>query len=149
MTTVTSTEVGRTRMLRRVIAGTSAGLLLAAGLVGSSAAQADYEPWGATSAANQVLKPSCAHYVYRYRVQPPVNDWAAELFLIGPEGGKIASAALDVNSDPAVGREHWRLCRPSLMPGRYQIRMKITWLDGYDKYEGFVKPSYFRLQRQR
>ena len=135
-------------MLRRLIAGSSAGLLLAAGLVGSSAGAA-YEPWGSTRAADQVLKSSCAHYPYRYRIDPPTDDWAAEIFLVGPRGGRIASAALDVNSDPAAGIEHWRLCRPSLTPGRYKIRMKITYLvDHYDKYGGFVKPSYFRLLRR-
>jgi hypothetical protein len=134
-------------MLRRLIAGSSSGLLLAAGLVGSSAGA--YEPWGSTRAADQVLKSSCAYYHYRYVIDPPTDDWAAEIFLVGPKGGPIASAALDVNSDPATGKEHFRLCRPSITPGRYKIRMKITYLvDGYDKFEGFVKPSYFRLTRR-
>ncbi len=136
-------------LLRRIIVGTSAVLLLATGLTSAQTAHADYQPWGRTAAADQLLKPSCAHYHYRYRISPPRNDWAAELFLMGPRGGHIASAALDVDSDPAVGRESWRLCRPSIIPGRYKIRMKITWLDGYDKHEGWVKPSYFRLQRRR
>jgi hypothetical protein len=134
-------------MVRRLIAGTSAGLMLAAGLVGSSA-EAAYQPWGGTHAADQVLKSSCASYHYRYRIDPPTDDWAAEIFLSGPKGGPIASAALDVKSDPAVGKEHWRLCRPSITPGRYKIRMKITYLRGYEKHEGFVKPSYFRLVRR-
>ncbi len=133
-------------MLRRVIAGTSAGLLLAVGLVGPSTAQAEFEPWGRTSAPNQVLKPSCSYYRYHYRITPPVNDWAAEIFLSGPNGVKIASAALDIDSDPAAGKLRWRLCRASLKPGRYKMRMRVTWLDGYDKHEGFVPPSYFRLR---
>lgn len=135
-------------MLRRLIAGSSAGLLLvAAGLVGSTA-EAAYKPWGSTRAADQVLKRSCAYYPYRYRINPPVDDWAAEIFLSGPGGVPLASAALDVDSDPASGRQHWRLCRPSISPGRYKMRMKITYIRDYQKFEGFVKPSYFRL-RQR
>ena len=134
-------------MLRRLIAGSSAGLLLAAGLVSSSSGAA-YEPWGGTSAKDQFLKRSCAHYPYRYRIDPPVDDWAAEIFLSGPNGVPIASAALDIDSDPAVGKEHWRLCLSSITPGRYKMRMKITYLDGYEKFEGFVKPSYFRLKRR-
>jgi hypothetical protein len=134
-------------MLRRLIAFSSAGLLLAGGLVGSSAVAA-YEPWGGTHAKDQVLKPSCAHYPYRYRIAPPIDDWAAELFLVGPNGVPIASAAFDVDSDPAVGKAFFRLCRPSVTPGRHKIRMKITYLDGYEKYEGYVKPSYFRLTRR-
>jgi hypothetical protein len=136
-------------MLRRGIAGSSATLLLLGGLVGSPTAASAYQPWGGTSANNQELKPSCDYYHYRYRIDPPTDDWAAELFLIGPEGGKITSAAFDVDSDPAVGRARWRLCRASIMAGRYKIRMKITWLDGYDLHEGFVQPSYFRLLRRR
>ena len=90
----------------------------------------------------------CAHYAYRYRIKPPINDWAAETFLIGPNGVPLSSGALDVGSDPAVGKEHFRLCKASITPGRYKIRMKITYLDGYDKFEGFVKPSYFRITRR-
>ena len=135
-------------MLRRVIAGTSVGLMLAAGLVGSPAESA-YEPWGSTSAKTQALKPGCAHYPYRYRVTPPTDEWSAEIFLISPKGVPLAAAAVDANSDPAVGIERWRLCRPSITLGRYKMRMKITYLDGFDKFEGFVKPSYFRLVRRR
>jgi hypothetical protein len=136
-------------MLRRVIAATSAGLLLAVGLGPASTARAEYVPWGSTSARDQVLKPSCAAYFYRYKMTPPIDDWAAELFLVGPNGVTIQSAALDIDSDPAADRLHWRLCRPSLRPGRYKIKMKVTYLDGYDKYEGWVRPSYFRLLRRR
>ena len=135
-------------LLRRIIVGTCAGLLLAAGSL-VPATSVDYVPWGRTAAVDQLLKPGCRHYHYRYRINPPKNDWAAELFLVGPRGGNISSAAFATGSDPAVGRETWRLCRASIVPGRYKIRMKITWRDHYDKYQGWVKPSYFRLQRQR
>ena len=134
-------------MLRRLIAGASAGLLLAGGLVSSPAEAAP--ALGQHHAADQALKPSCAHYPYRYRIDPPTDDWSAEIFLMAPRGVPIASAALDASSDPAAGKKHWRLCRPSITPGRYKIRMKVTYLDGYDKFEGFVRPSYFRLVRRR
>ena len=92
---------------------------------------------------------SCAHYPYRYVIDPPTDDWAAEIFLVGPKGGPHRERGARRQLRSRDGHRHWRLCRPSLTPGRYKIRMKITYLvDHYDKYEGFVKPSYFRLKRR-
>jgi hypothetical protein len=136
-------------MLRRAIAGSSAGLLLAGLLVSAAPASARHQPWGSTSAENQKLRKGCRYYPYTYRVTPPVDDWVAELFLVGPRGGRVASAAFDRFSDPAVGRARWRICRPSVVPGRFKIKMKVTYLDGYDLHEGWVAPSYFRLSRRR
>jgi hypothetical protein len=136
------------RMLRRLIAGASAGLLLAGGLV-SSPAEADYKPWGSTSAKDQVLKPGCAYYHYRFRVDPPTDNWAAEVFLLAPNGGPVSSGALLAASDPSPGKARFRLCRPSLVTGKYKIRMKVSYKDGYDLFEGYVKPSYFRLLPRR
>ncbi len=131
-------------MLRRVIAGSSVGLLLAAGLVGSSAGAA-YEPWGSTHAKDQVLKPSCAHYPYRYRIDPPDRRLGGRDLPDRAQGRADRERGARRRLRPARSARRWRLCRPSITPGRYKIRMKITYLDGYDKYEGFVKPSYFRL----
>jgi len=135
-------------MLRTLIASAGTGLLITAGTLAPAPSIAD-EPWGGTSAADQLLKPGCRHYHYRFRVNPPTDNWAAETFLIGPKGGKISSGALLAPSDPSPGRATFRLCRPSIIAGKYKIRMKITYKDGYDKYEAFVKPSYFRLMRRR
>ena len=55
----------------------------------------------------------------------------------------MSSGALLADSDPSPGKAKFRLCRPSLVAGKYKIRMKITYKDGYDNYEGYVKPSYF------
>lgn len=139
-------------MLRRAIASSSAALLLAGLLVstaGTTPAGAAYQSWGSTSAEHQKLRRGCRHYPYSYRVHPPVDDWAAELFLVGPHGGKVASAAFDRYSDPAVGRARWRICRASVAAGRFTIKMKVTYVDGYDLHEGWVHPSYFRLTRRR
>ncbi len=136
-------------MTRRVIAWLSASVLLGTLLVVASIDSATaYRPWGSTSAKNQVMKPHCAHYGYRYVVDPPSDEWSAEIFLKGPRGGGIASAAIDSRADPARGRALWRLCRPSIVAGRYTMKMKITWLRGYEKHEGWVKPSHFRLRRR-
>lgn len=136
-------------MMSRVIAGATSGLLMSTGLVAGSASTAGaYQPWGSTTAKNQVVKRSCHYYPYRYRIQAPTDEWSAEIFLVGPKGGGIASAALDAASDRARGKRFWRLCRASVISGRHTMRMKITWLRGYEKHEGWVKPSHFRLRRR-
>ena len=136
-------------MLRRMLAWVIAATMVGTALVTASMESAGaYRPWGHTAAKNQVLKRSCAHYPYRYRVTAPSDEWAAEVFLVGPRGGGIASAAFDSRADPDRGRAGWRLCRASLIAGRYKMRMKITWLRGYEKHEGWVKPSSFRLRRR-
>jgi hypothetical protein len=135
-------------MLRTLIAGAGAGVLLTAGLVAPSTGS-DYAPYGSTSANKQALKPGCAFYHYRYRIEVPSDNWGAETFLVGPGGGRVASGIFLPVSDPVAGRGRFRLCRPSISAGRYQIRMKVTYKVGYDHYEGFVEPSYFRLVRRR
>jgi hypothetical protein len=135
-------------MLRTLIAGAGAGILLTAGLVAPSTG-ADHQPYGSTSANKQALKPGCDFYHYRYRIDVPSDNWGAETFLVGPSGGTVASGVFLPVSDPVAGHGRFRLCRPSINAGRYKIRMKVTYKVGYDHYEGFVEPSYFRLVRRR
>ena len=135
-------------LLRRIIVGTCAGLLLSAGSL-VPATGVDYVPGGRTAAIDQLLKPGCRHYHYRFRIDPPTDNWAAELFLVGPKGLGLGTAAYQGPQDPGLGRAAFRLCRSSITAGKYTIRMKITYKDGYDKYEGWVKPSHFRLLRRR
>lgn len=135
-------------MLRTIIASAGAGLLLALGSA-APVTGVSYVNWGSTSASDQVLKPGCRHYHYRFVIEPPGDNWAAETFLIGPNGTKISSGALLAPSDPSPGKAVFRLCRASLVAGKYQIRMKITYKEGYDKFEGFAKPSHFRLVHRR
>lgn len=116
-------------------------------------AQAAGEPgkpatWGSTKAPNQVLKRGCASYRYRYVVTAPTDQWAAELFLTGPGGRALAGPAFDAGANRPRAKAFFRLCAASLRPGRYKIRMKITYQDGYDQFAGFVRPSTFRLTRR-
>ena len=113
----------------------------------TAASRPTCHPWGSTHAPDRVLRRGCHDYRYTYTVNPPTDDWAAELFLIDPVGRRIASGAIDVDSDPDHGVNVFRFCRPSTSPGRFKIRMKVTYLDGYDLSDGYVKPSYFRLRR--
>jgi hypothetical protein len=144
--------------LRTSIVGSSAALLLTGGLLTSvpspAAAHDHWKPWGYIKAPDQKLRAGCHRYVYRYKVDPPTNDWAAEMFLVNPRGVGIASYAVSNNSDPAKDRLRWStpLCRASLRPGRYKVKMKVTWNPDPgdptpDNVEGWVHPSRFRLYR--
>jgi hypothetical protein len=144
--------------LRRSIVGLCAALMLTSGLVASVPAPATshdhWKPWGYIKAPDQKLRSGCHRYVYRYKVDPPTGDWAAEMFLVGPRGRGIAAYAVDSSLDPAKDRLRWStpLCRASLKPGKYKVKMKITYNpDPEDptpeNVEGWVRPDTFRLYR--
>ncbi len=136
-------------MMRKILAWANTTLLLTTlVLVASADSAAAYRPWGSSWSKNQVMKPRCASYPYRYRVNPPSKDWAAEIFLVGPHGRGIASDAVDSDADPARGRKSWRLCRPSITAGRYRIKMRVTWLRGFENHVAWVKPTSFRMRRR-
>lgn len=144
-------------MLRKTMHGsiTIAVLILAMallmGVLGAPAqarTESRFKDWGSTAAPDRVLRFSCHDYYYHYVVDPPTNDWAAETFLVDPTGDTLTSGALDSGSDPGRGRARFTICRPSTRPGKFKIRMKITYMDGFTKHEGWVAPSYFRLRKR-
>ena len=104
--------------------------------------------WGRTSSADHVLKKGCERYRYRYRVTAPDREWMAEVFLVDPRGRGVGSRSFHTPADPAQGAPRWKLCRATAGYGRYTIRMKVTWSDGYEQHSGWVKPSYFRMTRR-
>ncbi len=139
-------------MLRAVIVRLGVVALLAGLTVGALPATTPraeaYVPWGSTYSTDKILRPGCRYYTFRYRVNPPRSPWAAEIFLSNPNGRGVGSKAIASNSDPRTGRLAWRLCRASLIYGRYKIRMKITYQESiYENREGWVRPSYFRMRR--
>jgi len=144
-------------MLRTAIVGAIAALLLPATLVAATPTPAsagrDFKPWGYTRAPDQVLRSGCHNYRYTYKVDPPGFRWAAEVFLIDPRGVGLASAAFLKGGDPKQGSETWRICRASTKPGRFKMKMKVTYCEERecrsptDPRRGYVKPSYFRLTR--
>jgi len=138
-------------MLRKTISGAGAtALLTTALLVGFPTAEAapTYHPWGTTNAKDQVLQRGCHVYTYRYSITAPTDRWAAEIFIVNPNGRTLASNTLDTASDPDRGSARVTLCRPSTVLGVHKIKMKITWQRGREIYDGFVKPSTFRLTRR-
>lgn len=149
-------------MLRTAILGTLSlilGLTLGLGALtppsmGAAGAEATeptarYKQWGMTRAPDQVLRKGCRYYKYRYAVNPPSDDWTAEVFLVDPDGDTLTSAVMAPESDPATATRYWRICRASTRPGRFKMRMKIVWYDNFDSHVGWVEPGYFRLIRPR
>ena len=144
-------------MLRATTLGTLLALTASLGVVTApagaapsdpgTAKQPTYQPWGSTDAPDRVLRKGCRNYRYAYTVTPPTDDWAAEFWRTDPRGRALASGAVDVDSDPARGTRVFRFCRASTTTGRFTIRMKVTYLDGYDLESGHVKPSHFRLRK--
>jgi hypothetical protein len=142
--------------LRKSLAGSSAALALATGLLVSAAPEAPaaphYKPWGSVRAPDQVLRDGCHRYRFHYRMNPPTNSWAAEFFLVNPNGHGLTSTAILTESDPAKGWKKFTICRASTVYGRHKIRMKVTYDPQpsdptSDNVDGWVKPGFFRLTR--
>jgi hypothetical protein len=133
--------------MRRTLLAAICGLVLAWPLAGSAAAT---DPLGTATARDQVLRPGCHAYPFTYRVTPPAHTttWSAEMFLIGPRGGKVGSAAFLSPADATRGKSSFRMCRASIIPGKYTIRMKVTYIDVYDLVTSTVKPTTFRITRR-
>lgn len=135
--------------MRRTLLAASCGLVLAWPLAIAGPAEAT-APLGVATARNQVLHSGCHNYPFSYRVSPPphTSTWSAEIFLIGPHGGKVGSAYFLSPADATTGRSSWRLCRRSIVPGRFTMKMKVTTIDIYDVVTSTVQPTTFRLTRR-
>lgn len=143
-------------MLRSATLGTLTALALTLGGVSTADAagptassRMDATSWGSTRAPDQVLRAGCRNYRFAYKITTPNDNWQAEMFISDRKGRAIASVLADAASQPRQDVTTFRTCRASTTPGRFKIRMRITYTEGYDKFVGFAKPSYFRLTRPR
>lgn len=143
------TRTSRTPTALGLLLALCAALLLVPATTAPAQAAPAVQRWGSTSAPDQLLRGGCHPYRYRYVVDPPTDDWMAEIFLVGPGRVGLAHATLFSDSEKARGRRVWRLCSPSLRTGRYVMKMKITYLDGDDETSGRVRNSRFRLTARR
>ncbi|GHJ60557.1 hypothetical protein NOK12_30750 [Nocardioides sp. OK12] len=147
-----------TTALNRLLAAPLAGLL-AAGLLGAAGGapatghtgddRHDASEHARTWAKDQVLRKGCRDYSYRYRVNPPTDQaWGLETFLVAPGGRKLASGALSDNADQKKGRDTFTVCRTSTRPGKFRIRAKLTYYDGFTAHDGWADTTRFRLRRR-
>jgi hypothetical protein len=147
----------RTRTLTAPLAATSAALLTAGLLAGSvtpaaahtGAEKHDMAQYARTWAKDQVLRPGCRSYTYRYKVSPPSDQaWGLETFLVGPGGDSVSSGALHSGSDRRKGRDTFEFCSTSTRPGKFKIRAKLTYYVGFTAHDGWADRTRFRLRRR-
>lgn len=131
--------------MRTALAGVITGTLLLFGMPAASAGDPDF---GRMWRQDGVLRHGCHNYKYHYRVKSPKPDWALETFLVDPRKETIASGGLISDVDPRRGTATFRFCRYNTVPGKFKLRGKLTYRDGYDQWVEWVKPGYFRLRRQ-
>ena len=113
-------------------------------MVAPAQAQSGY---GWTDGRNGPLRAGCHGYRYHWVLKPRTNDWLFETFLIDPSGRKLASGMLDSDSEQKRDHSRFRFCRYSTRPGRFTIRARLTWYDGYTDHHVWLNASHFRLHR--
>lgn len=131
-------------MVRSAVATVVAGALLALGAAPASAGDPDF---GRMWRDDGVLRDGCHNYKYHYKVKPLTDDWALETFLVDRRGETIASGAKTADVDPKRGTGKFRFCRYNTVPGKFKVRGKLTYRDGYDQWVRWIKPGYFHLRR--
>lgn len=103
--------------------------------------------WGRTTSADHPMRAGCHRYGYRYAITPPTDEWSAELFLTNSHGKRVGSAYYLTPQDAARGAGTWKLCRSTTGPGRYTIRMRITYDRFGVNYTGWARSTTFRMTR--
>jgi hypothetical protein len=126
-------------------------VLLSSGLLAWSSspatAQTETVTWGKTSAPDQRFRKGCHHYKYRYRIDPPSQDWMLETFLRGPGGKQLASDGFLAGNDPESQRTTFEVCGATTRPGRFTIRAKVTYRDGFEEHVVKLRKTRFRIMR--
>lgn len=128
------------------------GLLLALALAPVPTAQAGegthrMAKFAKTFRGDGTLLEGCHNYRYGYRITPPkdADTWALETFLTDRRGETIASSGILDGADPKRGKDRFRFCRENTVPGRFKLRGKFTYKVGFETFNGWIDPTYFRL----
>lgn len=145
--------VRSTQSVRLVVGGLFLGLVTGGlGAIATSVPAAAWKPWGTIRAADQALRVGCHTYRFRYHVDPPRNEWQAEMYVVNPDGVRIAHTVKDGDFDPNRSRVRYTLCKASTRYGVHRLRMKVTWWEddpAHTAHTGWVKPGRFRLHKPR
>jgi hypothetical protein len=138
------------------LALTLVAALLALGVALAAPAHSGQKPevrpeWGKTTAKNGVLRKRCRNYTYSYAITPPEGLWGLETFLVGPRGKPLASGAMVIGQDEPVGKDKFRICRPTTRAGVFKIKAKLSVQNenGGDYQEGWLPVTKFRLRNPR
>ncbi len=120
------------------------------GAVHEPSARPTYKPYGKAWSKRHVLRKGCKFYSFSYRVNPPTDEWTAELFMVNPNGRNLLSLMIDSNADPAKGTRRWstQICRRSTVFGKHKIKMKVVWTTKKrGNLHSYVEPTTFRFVR--
>jgi hypothetical protein len=134
--------------VRALIALLLGSLLGGSWVVMGPAAGVEARTYGHTGAPDRVLRSGCHGYRYHYRVRPPTNDWTLETFLVDPRGETIASGTFSSDSEHRRGHGKFRFCRWNTRAGRFTIKAKLIWYNGYAQHGTWLRKSHFRLTRR-
>lgn len=101
-----------------------------------------------TFRGNGTLHEGCRNYRYKYKINPPedADTWALETFLTDRRGVTIASGGVLKGAAKKKGKERFRFCRENTVPGKFKLRGKFTYKVGFDTFDGWIDPTYFRLK---
>jgi hypothetical protein len=130
-----------------------AAVLVSSGLLAwaptpATAKAVEVVDWGSTTAPDQRFRKGCHPYKYRYRIDPPTSEWTLETFLRGPGGKPLGSDYFLAGNDPKAQRAVFEVCGSSTRPGRFTIRSKVTYLDGFDETVVKLPRTRFRITRR-
>ena len=70
---------------------------------------------------------------------------ALALALVGALVLTLAPSVLE-GADPLKGKKRFRFCRQNTVPGKFKLRGKFTYKVGFDTFDGWIEPTYFRLR---
>lgn len=148
----THPPLGRSLLALATVAAALVGLVLALAVVAVPSADAGegthrMAKYAKTFRGDGTLLEGCNNYRYGYKVTPPpdADTWALETFLTDRRGVTIASGGVLDGADPKKGKETFRFCRENTVPGRFKLRGKFTYKVGFDTFNGWIDPTYFRL----
>ena len=105
--------------------------------------------WGRVSAPDQTIKAGCHGYRFHYDVTAPGDAWMAEFTLLNPNGRKVSSHTFESAAEKPSGTSTFDLCTDLTIPGRYQIKMKVTSYDYRAASTQQGQPDAFRLKARR
>lgn len=143
-------QIARRAALRPALGALVVALVSALALVATDGPADAYRPWGRLRAADRPLSAGCDTYAFRYRVDPPRDEWLAEMYVVSPDGVGLHHTVMDSEFHENRGRIRYTICKSSTRYGKHKLRMKITWYENDPadtKHTGWVRPSYFRLYR--
>lgn len=110
----------------------------------ATAAEGGASGW--TKGRSGTLHEGCHGYTYRYGVDVATESWSLEVTVVDPAGEAVASDLLHAETEPAVGKRRYLLCRASTRPGRFTIRARLVAIDGWGRDAVQLDRSRFRLR---